>query len=33
MQIRDAAGFHQLENWALKEISDGESSVSLSGFG
>ena len=22
-QIRDAGGFHNLENWALKEISDG----------
>ena len=25
-QIRDAVGFHHLENWALKEISDGMSS-------
>ena len=24
MQIRDAGGFDGLENWSLKEISDGE---------
>lgn len=28
-QIRDAGGFHNLENWALKEISDGESDFNL----
>jgi hypothetical protein len=25
MQIRDSGGFLGLENWSLKEISDGES--------
>ena len=29
MQIRDAGGFENVEGWALKEISDGESSTSM----
>ena len=29
MQIRDAGGFQSLENWSLKEISDGKSPLSI----